>query len=93
MTNQFANLGMDIPMEMAEMVAQLSKQAESARFSVYMCGLCTRKITADYTEVQRAVDCRREVAVLRGVIGDQKESEWIPAPLLARCSQFVARRK
>ena len=72
---------------------KLVKQAEAARFCVYTVNLCGKKLSTTYTEIQRAADIRREMATLRGKIGNGVDTEWIPKVLYAKLVAWVTKAK
>ena len=84
--------GYDLPQTWKDKYLTLAKEAEAARFSIYMVGLVSKKLTKDWTPTQRAADCRCEVASLRAFAGDQHEKEWIPAALYDKCMDCVLKR-
>ena len=72
---------------------KLQKQAESARFCVYMIGLCGKPVSQSWPEAQRAVDIKREMSVLRSKIGMGKDLERVPKPLYTKLVAWVTSKK
>ena len=66
----------------------LRKNAEVARFAQYVVGAIKKKSSnAGYTNIHLKNDLVKEMKIVRGVVGDEKQ--WLPKPLLSEVLSLV----
>ena len=90
---QMKEFGVDPAPEWVKDCEQIRCDAETARFSICMVGMCAKKITKTYNETARSAEVKKEMAALRLVIGDRQESKYVPKALLERCVAMALKKK